>query len=81
MEIFDKGFWDAERRAWLYKVAVTAVPLLIAIGVVTGDMAQLILNVIAALLGVSASGMALSNLTPDNIIKVGLKIEESEETE
>lgn len=78
-DIFDKGFWDAGRRAWLYKVAVTAVPLLIAIGVVTGDMAQLIMNVIAALLGVSASGMALSNITPDNIIKVGLKIEESEE--
>lgn len=77
--IFKVGFWNADRRAWLYKVAVAAVPLLIAIGVITGDLAQLILNVIAAVLGVSASGMALSNLTPDNVFKVGLKVEQPEE--
>lgn len=68
-----------EKRAWLYKVAVAGVPLLVAIGTVTGDMAQLILNVIAAVLGVGAGGMALSNLTPDNVIKVGLEIENPKE--
>jgi hypothetical protein len=78
-ELFDKGFWNAEKRAWLYKVAVAGVPLLVAIGTVTGDMAQLILNVIAAVLGVGAGGMALSNLTPDNVIKVGLEIENPKE--
>jgi len=70
------GFWTAERRAWLYKVAVAGVPLLVAIGVVTGDMAQLILNVIAAVLGVGAGGMALTNLTPDNVYKIAVEIEE-----
>ena len=78
-ELFDKGFWSMEKRSWLYKVAVAGVPLLVAIGTVTGDMAQLILNVIAAVLGVGAGGMALSNLTPDNVIKVGLEIENPEE--
>lgn len=75
-KLFEPTFWDAGRRAWLYKVAVALIPLLVAIGIVTGDMAQLILSVIAAVLGVGAGGMALSNLTPDNIIKVGLKFEE-----
>jgi uncharacterized membrane protein len=78
-EIFDKGFWNAEKRSWLYKIAVAGVPLLVAIGTVTGDMAQLILNVIAAVLGVGAGGMALSNLTPDNVIKVGLELENPKE--
>lgn len=68
------GFWNAERRAWLYKVAVAGVPLLVAIGTVTGDMAQLILNVIAAVLGVGAGGMALTNVTPDNVFKIAVEI-------
>jgi hypothetical protein len=78
-ELFSPDFWTAARRAWIYKTAVAAVPLLIAVGLVTGDTAQLILNVLAAVLGVSASGMALTNMTPDNIITVGLKVEQEEE--
>ena len=77
--MIEKDFWNAEKRAWLYKIAVAGVPMLVAVGTVTGDMAQLILNVIAAVLGVGAGGMALGNLTPDNIIKVGLEIENPEE--
>ena len=73
------GFWTAERRAWLYKVAVAAVPLFVAIGIVTGDVAQLVLNVAAALLGVGAGGMALTNVTPDNVYKIAVEIEEGEE--
>ena len=78
-EIISPDFWTAARRAWIYKTAVAAVPLLIAVGIVTGDMAQLILNVLAAVLGVSASGMALTNLTPDNVFTVGLEVEQDEE--
>jgi len=69
-------WWTAERRAWLYKVAVAAVPLMIAIGLVSGDMAQLILNVLAALLGVGAGGMALTNVTPDSVFKIAVEVEE-----
>ena len=75
---FIVGWWTAERRQWLYKVAVAAVPVMIAVGVVTGEMAQLILNVLAAVLGVSASGMALANLTPDNVFKLAVEIDEEE---
>jgi predicted Kef-type K+ transport protein len=64
-KLFNKNFWTAEKRSWLYKVVVAGLPLLVAIGAVTGDMAQLILNVIAAVLGVGAGGLALVNLTPD----------------
>jgi hypothetical protein len=78
-ELFSVGFWTSERRAWLYKVAVALVPLLVAVGTVTQDVAQLILNVIAAILAVGASGMALSNLTPDNVFKVGLEVDNPEE--
>lgn len=72
-------WWNAERRAWLYKVAVAAVPLLIAVGLVTGDMAQLILNVLAAVLGVGAGGMALTNVTPDNVFKLAVEVPEEDE--
>jgi len=75
---FIVGWWTAERRQWLYKVAVAAVPLMIAVGVVSGEMAQLILNVLAAVLGVSASGMALANLTPDNVFKLAVEVDDDE---
>ena len=79
MEEFIKGFWTAERRAWLYKVAVAAVPLLIAVGIVTDHMAQLILNVVAAILGVGAGGMALTNLTPDSVFKIAVEVDEEDD--
>jgi hypothetical protein len=75
-EFFTEKFWNAEKRAWLYKVAVAGVPLLVAIGTVTGDMAQLILNVLAALLGVGAGGMALTNVTPDNVFTIAVQEED-----
>lgn len=75
-ELLTKQFWTAERRGWLYKVAVAAVPLLVSVGIVTGDMAQLVLNVIAAILGVSASGMALVNVTPDNVFKIAVEVDD-----
>lgn len=78
-DILSASFWTAEKRSWVYKTAVAAVPLLVSIGIVTGDTAQLVLNVLAAVLGVGASGMALSNITPDTILTVGLKIDDEEE--
>lgn len=80
MDEFDvQAWWTAERRAWLYKVAVAAVPLLVSIGIVTGDTASLILNIVAAVLGVGAGGMALSNVTPDNVFKIAVEVDEEDE--
>lgn len=71
-------WWTAERRAWIYKIAVALVPLCVSIGIVTGEEAQLVLNVIAALLGVGASGMALANVTPDNVFKIAVTEDDDE---
>ena len=73
---FLAGWWTAARRQWLYQVAVAAVPLMIAVGFLTEDIAQLVLNVLAAVLGVGASGMALANLTPDNVFKIAVEVDE-----
>jgi len=73
-----QGWWTAERRAWLYKIAVAAVPLCVSIGIVTGDIAQLVLNVIAAVLGVGAGGLALTNVTPDSVFKIAVEVDEDE---
>ena len=71
------------RRSWLYSIVSSAVPLLVAIGFFTNDVAQLALNVAAAILAVSSGTMALGNLTPDNVIKLGVQVKgrEDEETE
>jgi thiosulfate reductase cytochrome b subunit len=72
-------FWTMQRRAWAYSVMVALVPLLVAIGLLTGDIAQLVLNVVAAVLAVGGGSMALSNLTPDNVFKMGVQIGQTEE--
>lgn len=73
-ELLSPGFWTMKRRAWLYSVASSAVPLLVAIGFITEGVAQLVLNVVAAVLAVGSGTMAISNLTPDNVFKVGVKV-------
>jgi hypothetical protein len=78
MEIMSSKFWKESRRAWLYKVVVALVPLLVAVGTVSPDIAQLVLNVCAALLAVGAGGMALGHMTPDNVIRVGVKVEQEQ---
>ena len=57
---------DAKTRAWIYRVCTAAVPLLVALGVTTDGIAQQVLNVVAAILSVSGTTLALKNVTPDN---------------
>jgi len=80
MEKFEQ-FWTMKRRSYVYSVALALVPMLVAVGMLTGDVAQLVLNVIAALLAIGSGSMALANLTPDDMIYVGLSMEEEEEEE
>lgn len=74
-KLLSPRFWTMRRRSWLYSIASSAVPLLVAIGFLTEGVSQLVLNVVAAVLAVGSGGMALANLTPDNVIKVGLEVE------
>jgi hypothetical protein len=74
MESFEK-FWNMKRRSYLYSVALALVPMLVAVGMLTGELAQVVLNVIAAVLAVGSGSMALAHLTPDNIVKVGVETE------
>ena len=67
-------FWTMQRRAWLYSVMVSLVPLLVAVGFLTGDTAQLVLNVVAAVLAVGGGSMALGNLTPDSVVKIAVEV-------
>ncbi len=75
MENLEK-FWNMQRRSYVYSVALALVPMFVAVGMLTGDLAQVILNVLAAILAVGSGSMALANLTPDNLIHVVLDTEE-----
>lgn len=76
--LFTKRFWTMQRRSWLYSIASSLVPLLVAIGFFTEGIAQLVLNVVAAVLAVGSGSMALSNLTPDTVVKLGVDVGEDE---
>ena len=66
-------FWTKQRRAWLYSVVTSAIPLLVAVGLLTNDLAQLVLNIVAAVLAVGSGSMALANLTPDHVVEIGFE--------
>jgi hypothetical protein len=51
-----------EGRKWLYGIALTVVPLLVAYGVIAEDAAPLWVALVGSLL---APALALSHLTPD----------------
>jgi uncharacterized membrane protein len=65
-------FWTMKRRSYLYSVALSLVPMLVAVGFLTEGMSQLVLNVVAAVLAVGSGSMALANLTPDSVVKFGV---------
>lgn len=76
--LFKPRFWTMQRRSWLYSIASSAVPLLVAVGFFTEGMAQLVLNVVAAVLAVGSGSMALSNLTPDTVVKLGFDVDDED---
>jgi uncharacterized membrane protein len=77
-ELLSPKFWTMKRRSWLYSIASSLVPLLVAVGFFTEGIAQLVLNVVAAILAVGSGSMALSNLTPDTVLKLGVDTGEDE---
>ena len=71
------SFWTRKRRALVYGVVVALVPLLVSVGWLAGDVAGVVLQVTASLLAVGSGSMALANLTPDDILTVGMKAEDT----
>jgi hypothetical protein len=55
-------FWTPGRRAWLYGVATALVPVLTAYGLVTPNMGGAWLMVVAAILSMGSSTLALKNV-------------------
>ena len=55
----------ATTRKYIYSISVALVPLLIGYGLFTTEEGTLILNVIAAVLAVGNSALALNNIKED----------------
>jgi hypothetical protein len=64
MNKFEK-YWTMARRQWLYRVAVSLLPIAVAWGFIAQDMASLIGVAIAALLSVGSHTASLRNMKPD----------------
>jgi hypothetical protein len=55
-------FSEAKNRAWVYRVCLAAVPLLVLVGLVSETAAPLVVALVGAIL---APSMALQHMTPD----------------
>jgi hypothetical protein len=53
---------DPETRRWIYGIIAATVPLLVTLGTITGDVAQQLLNISAAMLAIGGSALAISNV-------------------
>lgn len=58
-------------RAYIYRVIVALIPVLVALGVIAGDDVQLYLNLLSALLGFGSSMLATKHTSrhPDTQAK------------
>ena len=55
------NLFDAKTRAWIYGVVGTVVPLLVTLGIFSGEVAGHVMAIAAALLATGASYMAMTN--------------------
>ena len=67
-------FWTMQKRAWLYGIVVAVAPLLVVVSGFTPELVEQILRVASAVLAVGGGTMALTNLTPDNVFKIGVEV-------
>jgi hypothetical protein len=51
-----------ETRRWIYGIIATLVPLLVTVGTLTEPLAGQILSVVAAILAVGGSALAIKNV-------------------
>jgi hypothetical protein len=55
----------AQTRKYIYAIVGSVVPLLVTLGVVSGDVAGHILAIAASVLALGSSALALNNITED----------------
>jgi hypothetical protein len=53
---------DAKTRAWIYGIVGAVVPLLVTLGVLTGEVAGHVMAIAASLLAVGSSALAMANV-------------------
>lgn len=59
--------FDERTRAYLYRIAIAVMPILIMYGVVSEQEAAVWIGVVAALLSISANTMAAKNTTTTRV--------------
>jgi hypothetical protein len=64
MNKFEK-YWTMARRQWLYRVAMSLLPMAVAWNFIEQNMASLIGLAIAALFNVAGHTASLRNMKPD----------------
>lgn len=57
-------FGDPATRKWLYGIAATVIPLLVLGGLFTTEQGQAVLNLVASILAVGTSALAIKNVPP-----------------
>jgi hypothetical protein len=58
-----KDLFSPNTRSWIYGVVGTIVPLLVTLGVLTGEVAGHVLAIAAAVLSVGSSALAYANVS------------------
>lgn len=53
-----------ETRKWIYGIIAATVPLLVTLGTLTDEVAGQILNILAAMLAIGGSSLAIANVPP-----------------
>jgi hypothetical protein len=63
-------------RKWIYGIVAATVPLLVTLGTVTNETATAVLNVLAAVLAVGGSSLAIANVPAQEVVLSDSEIEE-----
>lgn len=77
MENIGRIIKSPEARKYIYLVVIGAIPVLVTYGLITEDSVDEIVILIGAILGLSATGLAVAN-TPSKVDELDSKIIEAE---
>jgi len=66
---------NPETRKWIYGIVAALVPLLVTLGTLTDDVARQLLNILAAVLTVGSSSLAIANVPQTDQAPVGHQVD------